>query len=90
MKVAIDDCREYGGACALRGCIPKKVLTDVANIIDAHNRILGKGIVQEKHVIYLPSLIDFKKTFTDPHPLHLLNSFNYACQRSLFYPKPDG
>ncbi|MDD4248838.1 MAG: FAD-dependent oxidoreductase, partial [Methanosarcina sp.] len=55
MTVAIVDCREYGGTCALRGCIPKKVLTGVANIIDAHNRMLGKGTGQEKHVIDWPS-----------------------------------
>jgi glutathione reductase (NADPH) len=68
MKVAIVDCREYGGTCALRGCIPKKVLTGAADIVDASNRMLGKGTGKEKHVIDWPSLIDFKKTFTDPHP----------------------
>lgn len=48
MKVAIVDSREYGGTCALRGCIPKKVLAGVANIIDAHNRMLGKGTGEKK------------------------------------------
>lgn len=68
MKVAVADCREYGGTCELRGCIPKKVLTGVANIIDDHNRMLGKGSGQEKEVIDWPSLMGFKKTFTDPNP----------------------
>ncbi|AKB75483.1 Dihydrolipoyl dehydrogenase [Methanosarcina lacustris Z-7289] len=78
MTVAIVDCREYGGTCALRGCIPKKVLTGVANIIDAHNRMLGKGTGQEKHVIDWPSLIAFKKTFTDPHPPQTEQGFKEA------------
>lgn len=78
LKVAIADCREYGGTCALRGCIPKKVLTGVAEIIDAHNRILGKGTGQEKKVIDWPSLMDFKKSFTDPHSQQKENGFKDA------------
>uniref|UniRef100_UPI00351C628A dihydrolipoyl dehydrogenase family protein n=1 Tax=Methanomethylovorans sp. TaxID=2758717 RepID=UPI00351C628A len=67
-KVAITDSREYGGTCALRGCIPKKVLTGVANIVDDHNRMLGKGIKGRKITIDWPSLIDHKRTFTGDHP----------------------
>jgi Pyruvate/2-oxoglutarate dehydrogenase complex, dihydrolipoamide dehydrogenase (E3) component, and related enzymes len=67
-KVAIADSREYGGTCALRGCIPKKVLAGVANIVDEHNRMLGKGIEGGKIAIDWPSLINHKKTFTDKHP----------------------
>ncbi|WP_256622553.1 FAD-dependent oxidoreductase [Methanolobus chelungpuianus] len=43
MKVGIADCRELGGTCALRGCVPKKVLTGVASIVDAHNIRPRKG-----------------------------------------------
>ncbi|WP_370572704.1 NAD(P)/FAD-dependent oxidoreductase [Methanomethylovorans sp.] len=67
-KVAIADCREYGGTCALRGCIPKKVLAGVANIVDEHNRMLGKGIDGGKIAIDWSSLIDYKRTFTEDHP----------------------
>lgn len=67
-KVGIADCREYGGTCALRGCIPKKVLAGAANIVDDHNRMLGKGIKGEKISIDWPSLIEHKRTFTENHP----------------------
>ena len=68
MKVGIADRREYGGTCALRGCIPKKVLTGAASIVDAHNRMLGKGIGNGRSSIDWKTLINFKRTFTGSHP----------------------
>lgn len=47
----------------------------MANIVDGHNRMLGKGTGQEKYVIDWSSLIDFKKTSTDPHPLQKEQGF---------------
>jgi glutathione reductase (NADPH) len=67
-KVAVADCRKYGGTCALRGCIPKKVLYGAASIVDAHNRMLGKGTGHTKNTVKWKELIDYKKTFTEPHP----------------------
>jgi glutathione reductase (NADPH) len=78
MKVAIADCREYGGTCALRGCIPKKVLTGAANIIDAHNRMREKGSGKERIYLDWPALIDFKRTFTVPHPQQREGGFKDA------------
>ncbi|WP_342305056.1 hypothetical protein [Methanolobus sp. ZRKC5] len=78
MKVAIADCREYSGTCALWGCIPKKVLAGVASIIDAHNRMLGKGTGDSKEIIDWPALIDYKNTFTDPHPEQAEDCFKAA------------
>ncbi|WMW26342.1 NAD(P)/FAD-dependent oxidoreductase [Methanolobus sediminis] len=68
-KVGIADNREYGGTCALRGCIPKKVLAGVSNIVDEHNRMLGKGIKGDKIFIDWSSLVDYKRTFTEDQPL---------------------
>lgn len=67
-KVGIADNREYGGTCALRGCIPKKVLAGVSNIVDEHNRMLDKGIKGNKIFIDWSSLVDYKRTFTEAHP----------------------
>lgn len=78
MKVAVADCRKYGGTCSLRGCIPKKVLTGAASIVDAQNRMLGKGTGKEKNIIDWPQLINFKKTFTEPHPDRHENNFRDA------------
>ena len=78
MKVAIADCQDYGGTCALRGCIPKKVLTGAANIIDAHNRMREKGSGKKRIFLDWPSLIDFKRTFTAPHPQQREGGFKDA------------
>ena len=78
MKVAVVDNMDYGGTCALRGCLPKKVLTGVANVTDAHNRMLGKGTGDRKDIIDWPALIDFKNTFTEPHPAQTEEGFKSA------------
>ena len=67
-KVAIVDKRPFGGTCALRGCDPKKVLVGVAELVDWYQRMQGRGVAgQEVHLDW-PSLMRFKRTFTDPVP----------------------
>lgn len=78
IKVGIADCRQYGGTCALRGCIPKKVLTGAASIVDAHNRMIGKGTGIEKNTVHWSELISFKRTFTEPHPPQQESGFRDA------------
>jgi len=34
-SIAVVDCRRFGGTCALRGCNPKKVFTQVAELVHA-------------------------------------------------------
>ena len=69
LKIAIVDSRAYGGTCPLRGCDPKKVLTDTAELTDWNNRLLGKGVgIQNSLKINWPSLIKFKKIFTEEYP----------------------
>jgi glutathione reductase (NADPH) len=67
-EVAIIDSRPFGGTCALRGCDPKKVLVGAADLIDWIRRMEGKGVSAKQAKIDWPSLMRFKKTFTDPVP----------------------
>ena len=70
LKIAIVDSREYGGTCPLRGCDPKEVLTDMAHNTDRINRLRGKGIrIETPLVIDWPSLIEFKRTFTEGYSI---------------------
>lgn len=67
-NVAIIDARPFGGTCALRGCDPKKVLVGAAELVDWMNRIEGRGVFEQRPRIDWPSLMQFKKTFTEPVP----------------------
>jgi glutathione reductase (NADPH) len=66
-KVAIVDCRPFGGTCGLRGCDPKKVLVGAAQAVDWTRRLQGKGLTNDTEIDW-PALIRFKRTFTDPFP----------------------
>jgi len=66
LKIAIVDSREYGGISPPIGCDPKKMFVDIAKITDWNNRLLGKGAgTQNPLKIDWPSLIEFKRTFTE-------------------------
>lgn len=67
-QVAIIDSLPFGGTCALRGCTPKKVLVDAAELIDWNHRMKGKGIDYQGIQIDWPALMNFKRTFTSPVP----------------------
>src|SRR6266700_940105 len=69
--VAMVDKRPFGGTCALRGCDPKKVLVDAAAAVDAARLLAGKGVRTDGLAIDWPTLIRFKRTFTDPVPERL-------------------
>lgn len=64
-KVAVVDKREFGGTCALRGCEPKKVLYAAAEVVERSNGQAESGVSGTISVDW-PSLIAFKRTFTDP------------------------
>jgi len=69
LNIAIIDCREYGGTCPLRGCDPKKVLSSASEATDWNNRLIGKGSGTGGLLsIDWPSLIRFKRTFTEDYP----------------------
>ena len=72
--VAVIDHRPFGGACALRGCDPKKVLVSGAEAADWTSRMHGRGVVGDMHINW-KELIAFKRTFTDPVPKKREESF---------------
>ncbi|MHB1136818.1 MAG: dihydrolipoyl dehydrogenase family protein [Coriobacteriia bacterium] len=66
-SVAVTDAREYGGTCALRGCEPKKVLFTAAEVVERARSHAGRGPEGSLRLDW-PSLIAFKRTFTDDVP----------------------
>ena len=64
LKVGITDERMYGGTCAMRGCIPKKVLVGATEVVESANRLIGKGIDKVPSIIW-DSLIAFKESFVE-------------------------
>lgn len=76
-RVALVDDRPPGGTCALRGCDPKKVLVGAAALIDAQNRLRGKGMAGNLKIDW-PELMTFKGSFTDPVPAQRKKGFEAA------------
>jgi glutathione reductase (NADPH) len=66
-SVAVVDCRPFGGTCALRGCDPKKMLVGAAHAMDHAHRMQGNGATGSLKIDW-PSLMAFKRSFTDPVP----------------------
>ena len=66
-SVAIVDELPYGGTCAIKGCIPKKILVGAAEVIERARSMRAKGISGDIRIAW-PDLIRFKRTFTDPIP----------------------
>jgi glutathione reductase (NADPH) len=66
-SVAVADHRPFGGTCALRGCDPKKVLMSGAETVDLGERMRRHGISGQVRIDW-PSLVAFKREFTDPVP----------------------
>jgi glutathione reductase (NADPH) len=73
-SVAVIDQRPFGGTCALRGCDPKKMLVSGAEAIDLSHRMQGHGVAGDLRIDW-KELIAFKRTFTDPVPSRLEESF---------------
>ena len=66
-RVAVIDHRPFGGTCALRGCDPKKMLVSGEEAIDAARRMHSHGVDGDVRLDW-PSLMSFKRSFTDPIP----------------------
>jgi len=66
--VAVVDSRPFGGTCALRGCIPKKILVSVADGLNAARALVGKGLRATDVAIDWPQLMGVKRAITDPVP----------------------
>lgn len=66
-NVAVVESRGYGGTCPLRGCIPKKVLTSVTDVMEQNNQLHNYGIGNKSNITW-KALMDYKRTFTDAVP----------------------
>lgn len=77
-SVAIIDSREYGGTCALRGCVPKKVFTAIGEAADWADRLEGKGLEKGGLKINWSDMQKFKNTFTDPFPANRRKGYEDA------------
>jgi glutathione reductase (NADPH) len=67
-KVGLVEQGKLGGTCALRGCIPKKVLVGAGETIDLVHNMGNKGVKAENICIDWAELVSFKNTFTDQTP----------------------
>ncbi|GLI47488.1 dihydrolipoyl dehydrogenase family protein [Methanoculleus bourgensis] len=77
MRVAITDHQTYGGTCALRGCVPKRVLAGAAEVVARVHDQQGRGIRGEVSIDW-PQLIAFERSFTDPVPRRKEERFRRA------------
>ena len=66
-RVAVVDDQPYGGTCANRGCDPKKVLVGAEEVVSWERRMRGYGTTGSSSIDW-PSLMAFKRSFTDPVP----------------------
>jgi glutathione reductase (NADPH) len=62
----------------LRGCDPKKVLVGAADALAWANRMDGKGLNASNVSMNWQDLMRFKRTFTEPFPAKLEESFQKA------------
>ena len=67
-SVAVVDSRPFGGTCALRGCVPKKILVGAAEVVHAARDLTGKGVPGAGLALDWPALMRFKRSMVDPTP----------------------
>ncbi|WP_040279512.1 dihydrolipoyl dehydrogenase family protein [Psychroserpens damuponensis] len=67
LSVAISDNRAFGGTCAIRGCDPKKVMIQFANVLQ-HTKQLSTLGIKKLPKIDWDTVQNFKSTFTDKVP----------------------
>jgi glutathione reductase (NADPH) len=67
-SVAVVDSRPYGGTCALRGCVPKKILVGAAETVHVARSLTGKGVPAADLALDWPDLIRFKRSLVEPTP----------------------
>jgi glutathione reductase (NADPH) len=66
--VAVVDSRPFGGTCALRGCIPKKILVGAAEAVHHARDMATIGVPAGTLTLDWPALIRFKRSLTDSTP----------------------
>lgn len=66
--VAVVDSRPFGGTCALRGCVPKKILVGAAEAVHHVRDMATIGVPGAGLTIDWPQLMRFKRSLVDPTP----------------------
>lgn len=66
--VAVVDSRPFGGTCALRGCVPKKMLVSAAEAVHAARDMADRGVPAGTLTIDWGPLMRFKRSQVDPTP----------------------
>ena len=64
--VAVVDRRPFGGTCALRGCVPKKILVSAAEAVHAARDLAETGVPVPGLTIDWASLMRYKRSLVDP------------------------
>ena len=67
-SVAVIDYRPFGGTCALRGCVPKKILVTATEAVHAARDLVGHGVRAPEITLAWRDLIGFKRSMVDPTP----------------------
>ncbi|MFZ0242291.1 MAG: NAD(P)/FAD-dependent oxidoreductase [Desulfobacterales bacterium] len=67
LKTAVIEYRGFGGTCPLRGCNPKKVLHNAAEVVARAADMNGRGIRSDARIDW-QELMQFKRSFTEPVP----------------------
>jgi len=61
-RVAVVDRQPFGGTCALRGCVPKKILVGAAEAVNAARDMAGRGVPGRDLKLDWPELMAFKQS----------------------------
>src|SRR5688500_1528598 len=66
--VAVVDSRAFGGTCALRGCVPKKILVGAAEAVQHARDMANLGVPAATLAVDWPALMRFKRSLIDATP----------------------
>src|SRR5438094_7894967 len=66
--VAVIDREPSGATCALRGCVPKKILVGATEAVQAARDLAGHGVRADGWTLAWPDLMRFKRSMVDPTP----------------------
>jgi glutathione reductase (NADPH) len=61
-SVAVVDRQPFGGTCALRGCVPKKILVGAAEAVNGARDLKGHGVPADDLTLDWPQLVAFKRS----------------------------
>src|SRR5258708_16205065 len=70
--VAVIDSKPFGGTCALRGCVPKKILVGATEAVQSARDLAGHGVRANAVTLAWPELLRLTRSLVPatPHPTH--------------------